>query len=211
VSQAGCCCARGPGAQRRAVGAAIAVGALLVGIGYGPITPASSHLLARTTPAHRMSLVFSVKQTGVPLGAALAGAHRAGPAGVHGLAAALLLVAAACVLCAVVAQTLRMRFDADRDRTGPRVAGQLPAAVRLVLEQPALRTLAGCSFLFSIAQLSLTTYLVTYLTDSLAYGLIAAGAVLSMLAGRRRVGRVLWGWVPTAGPARAACSPCWRR
>src|SRR6478735_11901745 len=52
----------------------IALGALLVGIGYGPVTPASSHLLARTTPAHRMSLVFSVKQTGVPLGGALAGA-----------------------------------------------------------------------------------------------------------------------------------------
>src|SRR5262245_57484833 len=28
---------------------AIAIGALLVGLGYGPVTPASSHLLARTT------------------------------------------------------------------------------------------------------------------------------------------------------------------
>src|SRR5437868_5761612 len=34
-----------------------AAGALLIGAGYGPITPASSHLLAKTTPAHRMSLV----------------------------------------------------------------------------------------------------------------------------------------------------------
>src|SRR5690606_3630109 len=38
---------------------AMAGGAVLIGLGYGPITPASSHLLARTTPAHRMSLVFS--------------------------------------------------------------------------------------------------------------------------------------------------------
>src|SRR5690606_5886277 len=53
---------------------ACAVGALLVGMGYGPITPASSHLLARSTPAHRMSFVFSIKQTGVPLGGVLAGA-----------------------------------------------------------------------------------------------------------------------------------------
>ena len=52
---------------------AVAVGAVLIGIGYGPITPASSHLLALTTPAHRMSLVFSVKQTGVPLGGVLSG------------------------------------------------------------------------------------------------------------------------------------------
>ncbi|HET9651939.1 MAG TPA: MFS transporter, partial [Usitatibacter sp.] len=49
-------------------------GALLIGVGYGPITPASSHILAKTTPPAMMSLVFSVKQTGVPLGGAAAGA-----------------------------------------------------------------------------------------------------------------------------------------
>ena len=53
---------------------AVALGALCIGAGYGPITPASSHLLALTTPAHRMSLVFSIKQTGVPAGGMLAGA-----------------------------------------------------------------------------------------------------------------------------------------
>src|SRR5690606_13793354 len=51
----------------------LAVGAVLLGLGYGPITPASSHLLIRTTPSHRMSFVFSIKQTGVPLGGVLAG------------------------------------------------------------------------------------------------------------------------------------------
>ncbi|MCB2033843.1 MAG: MFS transporter, partial [Ottowia sp.] len=53
---------------------AVALGALCIGAGYGPITPASSHLLALTTPPHRMSLVFSIKQTGVPAGGMLAGA-----------------------------------------------------------------------------------------------------------------------------------------
>ena len=50
------------------------VGAILLGAGYGPVTPASSHILARSTPPQRLSLVFSLKQTGVPLGGALAGA-----------------------------------------------------------------------------------------------------------------------------------------
>lgn len=49
------------------------LGALLIGIGYGPITPSSSQILARTTPAERLGFVFSVKQTGVPLGGFLAG------------------------------------------------------------------------------------------------------------------------------------------
>ena len=51
-----------------------AASALFMGMGYGPMTPASSHVLARTTSATAMSLVFSVKQTGVPLGGAVAGA-----------------------------------------------------------------------------------------------------------------------------------------
>jgi hypothetical protein len=48
------------------------LGAVLIGWVYGPITPASSHLLARTTLKHQMSLVFFIKQTGVPLGSMLA-------------------------------------------------------------------------------------------------------------------------------------------
>jgi MFS family permease len=173
---------------------AIAAGAFLVGLGYGPITPASSHLLARTTPAHRMSLVFSVKQTGVPVGGALAGAIVPSLQSFAGWQPALLAVAAANVLCAIVAQPLRRQFDADRDPTRRLGVGHLLEPVRLVLSVPALRMLAACSFLFSIAQLSLTTYLVTYLTDSLAYGLIAAGFVLSISQLGAVFGRVLWGY-----------------
>ncbi len=47
--------------------------ALLVGAGYGPMTPASSYLLARLVLPHVMSLVMSIKQTGVPIGYGLAG------------------------------------------------------------------------------------------------------------------------------------------
>jgi predicted MFS family arabinose efflux permease len=173
---------------------AIALGAVLVGLGYGPITPASSHLLARTTPPHRMSLVFSVKQTGVPLGGALAGGIVPTLQLLVGWQYALLLVAAACVAFAVVAQSLRRAFDADRDPHRALGVGALLEPVRLVLAHPSLRTLAGCSFVFSIAQLSLTTYLVTFLTDNLAYGLVAAGAVLSISQLGGVFGRVWWGY-----------------
>jgi MFS family permease len=173
---------------------AIALGALLVGLDYGPITPASSHLLARTTPAHRMSLVFSIKQTGVPLGGALAGAIVPGLQQVAGWQQALLAVAAACIACALVSQVLRQDFDADRDPSRALGFGNFLDPVRLVLSEKPLRMLAGCSFLFSIAQLSLTTYLVTFLTDSLAYGLVAAGAVLAISQVGGVLGRVSWGY-----------------
>jgi MFS family permease len=195
VSQAGLVlCAAGLALSAVPSVAAVAAGAVLVGIGYGPVTPASSHLLARTTPAHRMSLVFSVKQTGVPLGGALAGAIVPGLQEVTGWQQALLGIAAACLVCAALAQSLRLEFDADRDPAQRVSLGNFLQPVRLVLSVPALRMLAGCSFIFSIAQLSLTTYLVTYLTGNLGYGLIAAGAVLSISQVGAVIGRVAWGY-----------------
>lgn len=175
--------------------ACVAAGALLIGLGYGPVTPASSHLLARSTPAHRMSLVFSVKQTGVPLGGALAGAIVPGLILAWGWQTALLAVAAANLLCALIAQPLRAGLDADREPGRRLAAGSLAQPVRTVLAHPALRMLAGMSFVFSFAQLSLTTYLVTYLNTTLSYGLVAAGLALTAAQAGGVVGRVLWGWV----------------
>jgi predicted MFS family arabinose efflux permease len=196
VSQAGLVlCAGGLALCATASLPLIAAGALLVGMGYGPITPASSHLLARTTPAHRISLVFSVKQTGVPVGGALAGAIVPSLQQFAGWQQALLAVTAANVACAFVSQTLRKDFDADRDASRPLAAGNLLHPVQLVLADPSLRMLATCSFIFSIVQLSLTTYLVTYLTDSLAYGLVAAGALLSVSQMGAVLGRVGFGFL----------------
>jgi len=174
---------------------AIALGGVLIGLGYGPITPASSHLLARTTPPDRMSLVFSIKQTGVPLGGMLAGALVPTLQQQIGWQGALLAVAAVCAGVALLAQPLQRRLDTDRDPSRALAWSGLAQPIRLVLAQPALRRLAAGSFVFSTAQLSLTTYLVTYLTGSLQYGLVAAGLVMSASQLGGVLGRVLWGWV----------------
>ena len=75
---------------------ALIVAALLIGLGYGPITPASSHVLIRTTPPERRNLVFSVKQTGVPLGVALSGFCIPPLAAATGWLWTLLILALAC-------------------------------------------------------------------------------------------------------------------
>lgn len=178
---------------------ACAAGAVLIGLGYGPITPASSHLLSRTTPAHRMSVVFSIKQTGVPLGGMLAGALIPSLMLAFGWQPSLLLSALACLLCMAVAQPLRNALDADRQPASPLALGHLGQPIRLVLSQPGLRLLAGCSFVFSIAQLSLTTYLVTFLSQQLNYSLVAAGLLLSLAQCGGVAGRILWGWLADRG------------
>lgn len=184
---------------------AIGFGALLIGLGYGPITPASSHLLARTTPAHRMSFVFSIKQTGVPLGGALAGIIVPGLADMVGWQWAFLAVALASLLCALAIQPLCASLDTDRDRTQPLSFGNgLAGPLRLVFSQRSLAILAAVSFMFSISQTSLTTYLVTYLHEDLGMGLVIAGFTLAVAQAAGVGGRLLWGYLSDRllGPVR---------
>lgn len=173
----------------------IALGALLIGIGYGPVTPASSHLLARTTSARSLSLVFSVKQTGVPLGGVLAGLIVPSLLLVTGWQGALLLVALLCLVCAVMAQPMRREMDLDRNPLCRLSLGHLAQPLRLVLSHRSLSMLAACSFFFSATQLSLVTYLVTFLHDSLGQDLVAAGIALSVSQFAGVGGRVFWGYV----------------
>ena len=178
---------------------AVALGALCIGAGYGPITPASSHLLALTTPAHRMSLVFSIKQTGVPAGGMLAGALVPGLSLWLGWQGTLLAVAGMCALCAALAQPLRAALDADRQPAQPLALQALFKPIGMVLGQPSLRALAACSFLFSAVQVSTTAYMVTYLNESLGMTLLAAGAALSVSQLAGVVGRIAWGAVADRG------------
>ncbi len=173
---------------------AVALGAVLMGLGYGPVTPASSHILIRQTAPDRRSLVFSLKQTGVPLGGALAG-FIAAPLGLAiGWRGAALCVAVSSLVLALVVEPLRARFD-TRDNVGP-VAAQSPlAGIRLVLRTPALRRLALSSTTFAATQLSMATFLVTFLTERAGMRLVTAGLVMAVAQGSGIVGRILLGWV----------------
>jgi predicted MFS family arabinose efflux permease len=90
---------------------------------------------------------------------------------------------------------LRAQLDADREPGKPLQFGSLVQPIRMVLSQRALATLAACSFVFSTAQLVLTGYLVTYLTQVLAYGLVTAGLALSVAQIGGVGGRIVWGYI----------------
>ncbi len=170
----------------------VMLGALVMGIGYGPPTPASSHILARYTPPRLMPLVFSVKQTGVPLGGALAGAIIPVLVLAQGWRVASLYMAAACLVAMVALQPLRRRFDADRNQA-QRLRGNLLTPFRTVMADTVLRRLAFTSFLYSSVQMCLVTYLVTYLVEDVALDLVTAGMVLAAAQTAGIFGRIAWG------------------
>mgnify|MGYP002628369270 CR=1 FL=1 len=174
----------------------IALGALFIGAGYGPITPASSHLLIKTTPPEKLSFVFSVKQTGVPLGGMIAGALVPSLDIAIGWQLAFISSGVACLLCAWAVQPLRAGLDDDRDPTvKPSLAASVVQPLRLIFEHTGLRALSMTSFLFAVCQMSLMAYLVTFLFEDLGWSLVAAGAALTVAQAGGVIGRILWGYV----------------
>jgi len=189
-------CAAGIGAMAvmpaHAIGIAAAA-AVVIGIGYGAITPASSHVLAKTTPAHRMSLVFSIKQTGVPAGVALGGLLLPGLALAFGWRATFIGVAIAGLLVAASAQPIRETLDDDRQARTPFTFAAISEPLAIVMRTPVLRRLATLSFAYAAVQVSLTSFIVVYLTEILHWTLISAGLVLTLTMFGGTVGRIGWG------------------
>jgi MFS family permease len=202
-------------------------GAFVMGTGHAPVTPASSHVLARTTPPAIMSLVFSIKQTGVPVGGALAGAIVPSLVLVFGWKGSAIWVAGAITLLAVCLLPYRNRFDTVLS-AGSRLSWRsIAEPLRMNWRNPALRRIAVASFFYSAMQLCLVAFLVTYLIGDIRMTLVQAGFVLAAAQAGGFVGRILWGvvadhWVRpctvlgglgvamTAGAlASAAFSPQW--
>jgi len=180
--------------------ALVALGAIPVGLGSTVSTPASSHLLARVVPPRQQPLLFSIKQTGVPVGVAMSGLLGPGFAAAFGWRGALVVSALICLALCLALEPLRDRFDADRDpRARIGLSGTLEtlatvrrlAAIRILAL--AFAVLVGLQFVFQ-------TFLVVFLVEGLGWTLAAAGALFSAATLAAIPARILW------GAAGARCS-----
>jgi MFS family permease len=175
--------------------ALLAVAAVVIGLGYGPITPASSQLLQRTAPPSRMALTFSIKQTGVPAGAALSGALLPVLALATGWRTAFAIASLVGLVIVVTAEQIRASLDTDRNAKGRFSVAGIFAPLALLRQSRALRDLALVSFAYSAAQVCLTSFLVVHLTESLRFSLVTAGLALTSATIGGIAGRIGWGYV----------------
>jgi len=170
----------------------LACGALL-GAAHGLVNPATSALLAATAPPRIRSMIFSIKQTGVPVGGALAGLlvpvlllwTR------WQIAVLVLAIAAAAFLAVLI--PFRRVYDTDLKPTQGLHLRRFASPVAEVWANRRILELALVSGVFSAVQMSFTTYLVSYLKLELSYSLVAAGLVLSAAQVAGVLGRILWG------------------
>lgn len=175
--------------------------AILLGMGGGPSTPASSHILARLSPPHRLPLVFSIKQTGVPVGGILAGALIPFWLGLVEWQGALLLAAGLLWIAAAMLQPLRGTLDDDRDPGRSLSLRGAADTFRGVVRNPALREIALAHFLFTGLQLTYGSFFVAYMVDGNGLDLVFAGLAFACGQGAGIFGRIFWGWVASGGTA----------
>ncbi|MEE4164488.1 MAG: MFS transporter [Desulfocapsaceae bacterium] len=172
---------------------AMIISAVVIGLGYGPVTPASSHILVKNTPARMMSFVFSLKQTGVPIGGALAGAVVPPLVIFAGWRNALVYIGMFTVGVVLLIIPFRQLLDNDR-QPGRRISFRgVTEPLQMVISHRPLRRLAVISFLYAGMQLCLFTYLVIYLTEDVGMAFIAAGLTLSAAQISGTFGRIIWG------------------
>lgn len=173
----------------------LVLGSLVIGLGYGMITPAASHLLMRYTPPQRRSTVFSIHQTGIPAGGMLAALIAPAVAVFAGWRWAVLL--STLLLLAVVAmmQAGRRRWDDDRDHEAPAVTPNPFAGAVAIWRDRRLRLIAIAGACFSWAQFCAATFAVVACVEVLDMSLVVAGTVLTVVQVASAAGRVLIGWI----------------
>ncbi|MBT6095740.1 MAG: MFS transporter [Rhodospirillaceae bacterium] len=181
----------------------LALGAAIIGIFGSSSTPASSDILARFAPPKHAALIFSFKQTAVPMGGILAGILVPFLLINFGWQGIFYGTSAMCFTLAIVLQLFRRMFDQNRNPDHRISARQAITTLRGVLIPPKFRHLVYATFTYCGLQGIFAAFFVSYLVGELGFDLVEAGAIFALSQAASVVARIIWGWiVDRVGSAR---------
>jgi MFS family permease len=169
-----------------------AAATLLIGAGYGLTNPAASHLLFRHTAPRERNLIFSIKQTGVPIGGIVAGLTLPILTEGFGWQFAVMTCSMLALVAFVLFLPMRKPWDAGKSPGLPFRSSVL-SGLSLVWSRPEMRRLGLTGTFFAATQLSLMTFTVTFLVTDLDWSLVLAGTVAATVQVTGAVARIGWG------------------
>ena len=165
---------------------------IFLGLAYGINGPAAADLLTQFTPSARRNLIFSIKQTGVPLGGILISITGPPLASLWGWKSAFVAIGVVCLLTLFILQHRRHYWDESRNPLSR--TKKLNFLSFLDKGRPFL-WLGASGFFLSSVQICLLSFAVIFMVESLLIPLITAGFVASIIHFSGMVGRISWGFV----------------
>jgi predicted MFS family arabinose efflux permease len=169
--------------------------AALIGVAVGPLNPAGSRILARHSPARWQPLVFSLKQTGTPMGGMLAGLLLPPLMALYDWRLAVVTIAVLPLLTLLGVQTLRGQLDDDRDPDARISLAGVADSLRVIVTNRALTTLALAGFFYTFVQMAVLAFVVIYLEEENGLSTEFAGAIFAIIHGSAIPARIAWGAV----------------
>ena len=173
----------------------LVIGSLVIGLGYGMITPSASHLLMRYTPPERRSTVFSIHQVGIPAGGILAALIAPAVTVYAGWRWAIIISVVLIISVVALMQRGRRSWDDDRDRNAAAMTTNPLAGAVAIWRLPQLRLATIAGGCFSWVQFCTATFAVVACVTTLDMSLVVAGTVLTVVQIASAGGRVLIGWI----------------
>ncbi|QOR37935.1 MFS transporter [Billgrantia diversa] len=170
--------------------AALLLTTLLLGVAYGLTNPAAAQLLARYTPLRHRNLLYSIKQSGVPLGGVLSGSLAPSLAHAWSWHAAFLVLSLAALVTGLALQLRRRDWDRDR---APTTLLRGSGSLTVLYRRPQILWLGMAGFCLAAAQLSLLSFTVAFMVEELLITLVTAGVIMSVVHASGVFGRVGWG------------------
>ena len=182
------------------------IAAILLGLG-GVLTPASSHLLAKVCPPKIAALIFSVKQTGVPLGSLVGGLLIPLLLGISVYIASLktsfhvdafgaaFIIGVIVYIIVIALQPVREYFDSDRKPDEKITFSNVTKTINTVISTPQIRDLAFGSFSFGGLQSIFAGFFILFLIDGLGFNELEAGLAFAIASFTAVGARILWGYI----------------
>lgn len=184
----------------------VVLGAVLIGIGYGPVNPIGSRLLNRIAVGRHRNLVFSFKQSSVAIGGAAAGFILPVIVLMSNWRLAAIATMALAILIAALSPLVAKRLGQD-GLAGVSIRFKLPfAPARDVLKDPLQRGLAIGVFAFSMAQFGFMSIYIAMIWRETNLPPEGAAVMLSLAMTASILGRLYWGWCADTGRPRHVLS-----
>ncbi|BBK32962.1 MFS transporter [Allostella humosa] len=172
--------------------AAVILAGIVIGIGYGPTTPASSSMILPFVAAGRANFLFSLRQTGAPLGVLCAGVLIPPLVGWIGWSDTVLIVAALVVIASLAGAAFARRLDKVLVRPAIDLR-RTPRAVVAALRRRPLRRLISVSCLFAAMLATVNAYIPYSVATLGQTSLTVAGWAAAAAQVGAVAGRLFWG------------------